>query len=111
MPQLVMFVLDAELGKPVQGMQIQLLHMLDSATFETTTSGVTGADGCLRTRVSAAKLPGQFRAVYQPHEFHSRRPEQPTFPEICVDFGWQGSEDLVLPLLFTVHGYTVYRGS
>lgn len=110
MPGLVLFVLDAERGKPVQGMQIEILHRRGGDSFKPVINGITQADGCLRVDDCTALLPGRFRAVFQSAAYFSARTGEMMFPEVCIDFGWQGPADLVLPLLLTANGYTTYLG-
>jgi len=111
MLELVLFVLDVADGRPVQGLNITLFRKQGDGALETILSGVTEADGCLRVNSGVACTPGFFRAEYQSQAYFTDRASEPTFPCICVDFFWDGTETLVVPLLMSAHGYTVYRGS
>lgn len=111
MPQLVLFVLDVVDGRPVQGLNITVFRKQEDGALESILSGVTEADGCLRVNSGVACTPGLFRAEYQSQAHFTDRASEPTFPCICVEFAWDGAGTLVVPLLMSAHGYTVYRGS
>lgn len=111
MPELVLFVLDLERGKPVEGMHVAVFRQRAKTGLEPVYQGVTAADGCLRMDFSADTQPRRWRVEYRLDACFSNRPTVPTFPGICVEFVWDGADKLVAPLLLTAHAYTFYRGS
>lgn len=110
-PSLVVFVLDQVSGRPACGAQLVLLRRDDEDVFTSVHLGTTGDDGCFVVSAEMARAPGRYRVEIQSGLHFSNLDTRPTFPGICIDFGWDGAEKLVLPVLMTPHGYTAYRGS
>lgn len=113
MPALVLFVLDIETGRPAADIEVLLHRNGEGHRHETLYAGRTGPDGCVRTSVAspAVLIAENFRAEFNTGAYFRLRKKSPTFTSICVDFLWDGQEDMVLPLLISAHSYTTYRGS
>jgi 5-hydroxyisourate hydrolase len=113
MPQLVLFILDAELGQPAQGMDVSLYMVANSSETQLINQASSGQDGCIRIELSApiGAERNCYRAVYRTERYFRRRERNTFYPQIEVDFCLGSSGGLVLPLLISPFAYTVYRGS
>ena len=116
MGRLTTHVLDTATGKPAAGVRIELFRI--GETTERLAEAVTNADGRADKPLidGGAFSPG----VYELH-FHAgdylrdsgaALPEPPFLDVVLVRFGIDdASAHYHVPLLFSPHGYSTYRGS
>ena len=102
-------VLDTSLGKPAQGIRIELEY--GGAIVG---SGVTDADGRARDLVpkSATLDAGDYRLTFLVGEYFSKANRESFYTQIVVSFRIGGrDEHYHVPLLLSPFGYSTYRGS
>lgn len=102
-------VLDTSLGKPAQGIRIELEY--GGAIVG---SGVTDADGRARDLVpkSATLDAGDYRLTFFVGEYFSKANRKSFYTQIVVSFRiGESDEHYHVPLLLSPFGYSTYRGS
>ena len=101
-------VLDTSLGKPAQGIRVELEY--GGAIVG---SGVTDADGRARDLVpkSATLDAGDYRLTFFVGEYFSRASQESFYTQIIVSFRIMKDEHYHVPLLLSPFGYSTYRGS
>jgi len=124
-------VLDSSIGKPAQGVKIQLLAPTVQEPNPPTSShagvwvgigsSITNADGrCLdllppnpAESSSSAPQPGTYQIVFETKEYFERTGGRKSFyPFVQITFTIENpSEHYHIPLLISPFSYTTYRGS
>ena len=102
-------VLDTSLGKPAEGIRIELEY--GGAIVG---SAVTDADGRARDLVakSATLDAGDYRLTFFVGEYFSKGSRNSFYTQIVVSFRiGEGDEHYHVPLLLSPFGYSTYRGS
>ena len=101
-------VLDTSLGKPAQGIRVELEY--GGAIVG---SGVTDNDGRARDLVpkSATLDAGDYRLTFFVGEYFSRASQETFYTQIVVSFRITRAEHYHVPLLLSPFGYSTYRGS
>jgi len=102
-------VLDTSLGKPAQGIRIELEY--GGAIVG---SGVTNADGRAHDLVpkSATLEAGDYRLTFFVGEYFSKADRESFYTQIVVNFRiGANDEHYHVPLLLSPFGYSTYRGS
>ena len=102
-------VLDTSLGKPAQGIRVELEY--GGAMIG---SGVTDADGRVRDLVpkSASLEDGDYRLTFFVGEYFASGNRPTFYSKIAVNFRMSAdSEHYHVPLLLSPFGYSTYRGS
>jgi 5-hydroxyisourate hydrolase len=100
-------VLDTSLGKPAQGIRIEL-----ESGGAIVGSGVTDADGRVKDLASGASLgAGDYRLTFSVAEYFKRTGRESFYTSITVDFQVSDSPHYHVPLLLSPFGYSTYRGS
>ncbi len=100
-------VLDTAKGKPARGMKIQL-DVLRGAKWEAVGTGLTDADGRLRTLTEGVPLEvAAYRLTFSTGAYNNG-----FFPEVAILFKVDdASQHYHVPLLLSPFGYSTYRGS
>ena len=102
-------VLDTSLGKPAQGIPVELEYGCAMIG-----SGVTDGDGRVRDLVpkSASLEVGDYRLTFFVGEYFASGNRESFYSEIVVSFRMNAnSEHYHVPLLLSPFGYSTYRGS
>jgi 5-hydroxyisourate hydrolase len=102
-------VLDTSLGKPAQGIRVELEY--GGAMVG---SGVTDADGRVPDLVpkSATLEEGDYRLTFFVGDYFANGGRQSFYSQIVVNFRiTANSEHYHVPLLLSPFGYSTYRGS
>ena len=102
-------VLDTSLGKPAQGIRVEL--EFGGAIVG---SGVTDADGRVRDLVPAGTPLGEgsYRLTFSVAEYYSGGKRESFYSEIVISFRiGSADEHYHVPLLLSPFGYSTYRGS
>ena len=101
-------VLDTSLGKPAQGIPVELEY--GGAIIG---SGVTDADGRVRDLVaSGASLEaGDYRLSFGVSGHFERTKRDSFYKIVTIEFSIQKAEHYHVPLLLSPYGYSTYRGS
>jgi 5-hydroxyisourate hydrolase len=102
-------VLDTSLGKPAQGIRVELEY--GGAIVG---SGVTDADGRVPDLVpkNATLEAGDYALTFFVGEYFASGGRQSFYSQIVVNFRMAaGSEHYHVPLLLSPFGYSTYRGS
>jgi 5-hydroxyisourate hydrolase len=100
-------VLDTSLGKPAQGIRIEL-----ESGGAIVGSGVTDADGRVKDLASGASLGvGDYRLTFAVADYFKRTGRESFYTSIAVDFRLSDSQHYHVPLLLSPFGYSTYRGS
>ena len=102
-------VLDTSLGKPAQGIPVEL--EFGGAVIG---SGVTDADGRVRDLVApgAPLGEGSYRLTFSVADYFARDKRESFYTDITINFEIrQASGHYHIPLLLSPFGYSTYRGS
>jgi len=100
-------VLDTSLGKPAQGIRVEL-----ESGGAIVGSGVTDADGRVTDLASGAPLgAGDYRLTFSVGDYFKRTKRESFYSEIAISFRVTDSEHYHVPLLLSPFGYSTYRGS
>ena len=113
MSQITTHILDTSIGKPAQGIQIELFHQLDSQ-WNSIGTGITNSDGRVADLLQDSKvLPGGvYKLVFLIENYFSAQHIFSFYPyvEIVFQISEKG-EHYHVPLLLNPFGYSTYRGS
>lgn len=100
-------VLDTSLGKPAQGIQVEL-----ESGGAIVGSGTTDDDGRVKDLAAAASLrAGDYRLTFSVGDYFKRTGRESFYTSITVDFRITDSAHYHVPLLLSPFGYSTYRGS
>ena len=100
-------VLDTSLGKPAQGIQVEL-----ESGGAIVGSGVTDEDGRVKDLASGASLgSGDYRLTFSVADYFKRTGRESFYSSITIDFRISDSQHYHVPLLLSPFGYSTYRGS
>lgn len=105
-------ILDISQGRPAQGVNIVLAFQADE--WETLGTGVTDADGRLKTLLPAEfqLQPGKYRLTFEIGAYFAQHNIASFYPEVSVTFFIQDTaQHYHVPLLLSPFGYSTYRGS
>ena len=110
MSSLSTHVLDAVLGEPAVGMQVQLFGSggSDGAPIG---DGRTNSDGRIPGLAPAQLEPGLYRLVFATGDYFSSRAGTCFYPEVVIAFEVDEDRHYHVPLLLSPFAYTTYRGS
>ncbi len=120
MPQgmITTHILDVSIGKPAQGVGVNLSQLGAKATWEVIARGITDSDGRVRDLVSSPVKPGAYRLSFEVAPYFTNRGIDCFYPKIEVmfkveEFGSGGprADHYHVPLLVSPFGYSTYRGS
>ncbi|CAM3775146.1 hydroxyisourate hydrolase [Kibdelosporangium persicum] len=98
-------VLDAALGRPAAGVPVRL----EAADGTQVGSGMTDADGRLRSLGPSSLDPGVYRLVFDVLAYHG---PDAFYPTITVEFRiFTAGDHHHVPILLSPFAYSTYRGS
>ena len=101
-------VLDTSLGRPAQGIRVELETMDGSRLGD----GATDADGRIGTLGPERLGAGDYRLRFATGDYHRAQGAAAFYPEVVVAFTVaDASEHYHVPLLLNPFGYATYRGS
>ncbi|KAF8140567.1 hypothetical protein EV363DRAFT_356350 [Boletus edulis] len=122
-----MTVLDVSLGKPAEGVHVNLQVYRDRGNislFDPVSQQVTDADGrCMtllppRDSEGAKQAPefqiaaGIYKVVFKPQEYFAKTGRKCFYPWIEIPFQVENpDEHYHIPLLISPYSFTTYRGS
>jgi 5-hydroxyisourate hydrolase len=106
-------VLDTSRGRPAVGVAIRLERRADDGSHALVGSGVTDADGRLRSLLAEGALtPGVYRLTFDTGDYFDSLGTAAFYPEASVVFLVRSAtEHYHVPLLLNPFGYSTYRGS
>jgi hydroxyisourate hydrolase len=112
MSQITTHILDTSLGKPAQGVQINL-EKLQNESWKLLGSGTTNSDGRVLDLIDKDILldPGQYRMVFKTADYFQSLNIKTFYPEVQIIFETFDTEHYHVPLLLNPFGYSTYRGS
>lgn len=113
MSSLSTHVLDIALGKPAQGIGIEL-EQQDGQTWRPLARGITNADGRVKDFLPASQPlnPGVYRITFQTGAYYAARNERCFYPYASIAFEvFATNEHYHVPLLLSQFGFSTYRGS
>ncbi len=114
MSQITTHILDTSVGKPAEGVTIELMALNADDSWTTLAAGKTNQDGRIGDLLAADKtLPaGTYKMVFQTEEYFKATGQSVFYPWADVVFNITGSgEHYHIPLLLNPFGYSTYRGS
>jgi 5-hydroxyisourate hydrolase len=106
-------VLDTSLGRPAEGVFVQLL-LHESGNWVTISTGTTNADGRVTALLpsSVPNVEGAFRLTFDAGAYFAARGQDTFYATITIDFIVRdASQHHHVPLLMSPYGYSTYRGS
>lgn len=112
MSQLTTHILDTSIGKPAQGVQIQLEQSAgNSWTF--LAKGITNSDGRIGDLLPKEQIlsPGVYRLVFDTEAYFKNLNIKTFYPSVCIEFEITDASHYHVPLLLNPYGYSTYRGS
>ena len=100
-------ILDTSRGRPAAGVPVTLELQRESA-WHVIGSGVTDADGRLRTLTGPTIEEGTYRLTFDVASYNA----QAFFPTVAIVFAVRDAgQHYHVPLLLSPFGYSTYRGS
>jgi 5-hydroxyisourate hydrolase len=105
-------VLDISVGRPAQGVPVELERM-QPGDWLSIGSGVTDADGRQRELTPAGPVePGTYRIRFSTAAYFAARKIAGFYPVVEIQFTVEdGAQHYHVPLLLSPFGYSTYRGS
>ncbi|NYI08353.1 2-oxo-4-hydroxy-4-carboxy-5-ureidoimidazoline decarboxylase [Allostreptomyces psammosilenae] len=115
-PTVSTHVLDTALGRPAEGVPVELAAARDDACageVAWTVLGASATDADGRCRDLPVPPPGTtaVRLRFATASHHHRTADRTFFPEVSVAFAVEPGQHYHVPLLLNPYGYSVYRGS
>lgn len=107
-------ILDISLGRPASGVAVILEMSLGSQSWAELGSGLTDADGRLRTLLPPDHdlAAGVYRLTFKTGAYFMAQMIEVFFPEVSIVFNVQDTaQHYHVPLLLSPYGYSTYRGS
>ncbi len=106
-------ILDTSLGKPAAGVQVTL-ERVEEGSFAILGTGVTDADGRLRTLLPEGERPAKavHRLRFEVGPYFTAHHAAAFFPIVDIMFSvTEPEQHHHVPLLLSPFGYSTYRGS
>ena len=101
-------VLDTALGRPAQGILIELTRR-ESGEWKKLGQGTTNEDGRVSDLLKEALTEGTYRLIFHTGEYHHNKG---FYPKIPIVFEVENADQHYhVPLLLNPYGYSTYRGS
>ncbi len=112
MSQITTHVLDTSLGKPAEGITIQLMTR-QSGSWVCLAQGITDQDGRISNLLEAGQAlnPDVYKMVFLVHDYFAAQQKASFYPLIEIQFNLSDGAHYHIPLLLNPFGYTTYRGS
>ena len=112
MSQITTHILDTSIGKPAEGVKIEL-HQSNSENWTIIGSGITNNDGRVSDLLDKDSLlePGIYKMVFMTEDYFKSLKTQTFYPKVEIIFETFDKEHYHVPLLLNPFGYSTYRGS
>lgn len=113
MSSLSTHVLDIAVGKPAEGIRIEL-ELQDGQGWRALANGVTNADGRVKDFLPAGEAlrPGIYRITFQTGPYYAAKGQRCFYPYASIAFEiFAAGEHYHVPLLLSPYGFSTYRGS
>jgi len=112
MSQITTHVLDTTIGKPGEGIRIELQEQKNNE-WKKIAEGVTNADGRIADLLDKDKVlpPATYRMVFHTGTYFSNKNQKAFYPIVIIHFQTTDESHYHIPLLLNPFGYTTYRGS
>ena len=112
MSQITTHILNTSLGKPAEGVRVNLKIYKDDQWL-LIGFGHTDADGRVSNLIDEGVLldPGTYSLVFKTADYFSKLNTKTFYPEINIVFETSNTEHYHVPLLLNPFGYSTYRGS
>ena len=112
MSQITTHVLDTSIGKPAQGISIQLEQNI-SGSWKKIAEGITNADGRISDLLPKEKIAdsGIYRLIFDTASYFKMQNIKTFYPNVTIEFEITDATHYHVPLLLNPFGYSTYRGS
>ncbi len=113
MSQITSHILDTSLGKPAQGVPIELMQQVDNSWVSLGT-GLTNADGRVSDLLVSESIlaAGIYKLSFRLSDYYQQLNTDSFYPYAEVVFQIAGDgQHYHVPLLLNPFGYSTYRGS
>lgn len=112
MSQLTTHILDTCLGKPAEGIAVQLTQN-NSGEWKIIANGVSNKDGRITDLLSDTSIltPGVYRLQFDTGAYFKRLQTTTFYPSVSIEFEINDASHYHVPLLLNPYGYSTYRGS
>ncbi len=112
MSQITTHILDTSLGKPAEGVFIEL-QKKEGQGWQTIGQGHTNADGRISDllAVDTTVDPGFYRMFFHVGAYYQNLDTTTFYPEVSIVFEVFDHTHYHVPLLLNPFGYSTYRGS
>lgn len=105
-------VLDTSRGRPASGVPVQLEQQQAGGDWRAVSRGGTDADGRLRTLLTEAPVPGNYRLTFDTGAYFRDQDLPAFYPYVVITFEvTEGEPHYHVPLLLSPFGYSTYRGT
>ncbi|SIN68731.1 hydroxyisourate hydrolase [Agromyces cerinus] len=109
--QITTHVLDATVGRPAEGVPVELA-VREASGWVLVGTGATDADGRATGLGPASVAPGEYRLRFDTGAFFAGRGAETFYPEVVVHFEVaEAGRHVHVPLLLSPFAYSTYRGS
>ena len=112
MSQITTHVLDTSIGKPAQGISIQLEQNI-SGNWKKIADGITNVDGRIADLLPKEKIAdaGIYRLIFDTASYFKKQNIKTFYPNVTIEFEITDATHYHVPLLLNPFGYSTYRGS
>ena len=112
MSQITSHVLDTSMGKPGQGILIEL-QAIENDTWKTIGSGKTDSDGRIQDLLPAGKIleKGTYQLIFHTGNYYREKNITSFYPKVSIHFHVFDESHYHVPLLLNPFGYSTYRGT
>ena len=112
MSQLTTHILNTTLGKPAEGVVIELSQK-NGDSWKALSSGLTNSDGRVGDLLPKGEImqPGIYRLVFHTGDYFKKINTACFYPQVAIEFQVSDASHYHVPLLLNPYGYSTYRGS
>lgn len=112
MSHITTHILDTSLGKPAEGVLIELQEPNDNG-WKTIGKGHTNSDGRIAGLLAddITLSPGHYRMLFHTGPYYQNLKTTSFYPEVSIVFEVFDDSHYHVPLLLNPFGYSTYRGS
>jgi len=112
MSQITTHVLDTSIGKPGEGIHIELQEQKNK-DWQTIAKGITNEDGRIADLLDEGNLlkPDTYRMVFHTGNYFEQLNQKAFYPIVIIHFQTMDESHYHIPLLLNPFGYSTYRGS
>lgn len=107
-------VLDTSLGRPADGLYVELDTRTDETTWRNLSKGVTDSDGRVNNLMpeDSRLVPGIYRITFDTRAYFRGKNVDTFYPSVIIMFEIKDpASHYHVPLLISPYGYSTYRGS